>query len=343
MANYTLSNLVKAQIKVAGEFANNDNRYRKPVIFLLFLAQVNNFFPNANELRTSEKRQVEANYFKRTASTLSTAGRKHDHTGTKGDSGVIPISWTTYSTTFSTSLKQGDSSIFNFQEQFNNEIRQKIIDFADGFDSVSSTFLLNSRSGVNTAAVKGTFNTTDDVYRITESTYGTEAMTITKVVMDINKYQNSKLAIVCDSISYTTFLKQAAQGAQNATNMSFQFLDTYFVHDASLTAKAVTLNAIYNKGFWMVVPEDYIGVLDWIPKQNRLTAETSVNMYGNFRNPVDNLLYAAHSYETRADGTSTNGETQDVITQMELSIDLSFNVAPSSTLNETPVQAFAFV
>lgn len=343
MANYTLSNLVKAQIKVAGEFANNDSRYRTPAIFLLFLGQANNFFPKANEMRTSEKRQVEANYFKRTSSTLSTSGRTHNHTGTHGDSGTMAISWTTYSATFSTSLKQADSSTFNFQEQFNNEIRQKVIDFANGFDEVSSTFLFDNRSGVNTAAVKGTFNTTDDVYRITQSSYGTESMTITKVVMDINKYQNSRIAIVCDSISYTTFLQQAAQGASNATNTSFQFMGTYFVHDPSLTAKAAALNAIYNKGFWLAVPDDYIGVLDWIPKQNRQTVETSVNMYGNFRNPVDGLLYAAHSYETRADGTATNGETQDVVTQMELSIDLSFNHAPSSVTDETPIQAFAWI
>jgi hypothetical protein len=343
MPNYTLANLVKAQIKVAGEFAANDNRYRNPAIFFLFLNSTNGFFPRAAELRTSEKRQVEANYFKRSGASLSTGGRSHNHTGNKGDSGVITIAWQTYSTTFSTSLKQADSSAFSFQEQFNNEIRQKVIDFADGFDAVSSTTLFNARSGVNPAAVKGVFNTTDDVYRITRATFASESITITKVVMDINKYQNTRLAIVCDSFSYTTFLAQAAQGATNATNTSFQFLGTYFVHDASLGAKAVTLNALYNQGFWMAVPENYIGVLDWIPQQNRRTEETSVNMYGNLRNPVDGLLYAAHSYETRADGTATNGETQDVVTQMELSIDLSFNIAPSSVVNETPIQAFAWI
>jgi len=343
MAYYTLANLVKAQIKLQGEFANNDSRYRKPVVFMLFLKGTNNFFPRAEELRTSEKRTTEANYFKRTATALSTGGRSHNHTGTAGDSGVMPISWVTYSTTFSTTLKQADSSLFNFQEQFNNEIRQKVIDFANGFDDISATYLMNNRSGVNTAAVKGVFNATDDVYRITESTFGEESMTITKVVMDINKYQGKKLAIVCDSISYTTFLRMAAQGAQNATNMSFQFMDTYFVHAAQLTAYASTLNAIYVKGFWLAVPEEHIGCIDWIPKQNRKPMETSVNMYSNFRNPVDGLLYAAHSYEARADGTSANGEKQDVVTQMELSIDLSFNVAPSSVADETPIQAFALI
>lgn len=343
MANYTLANLVKAQIKLQGEFAQNDTRYRTPAVFMYVLSSSRNFFPRIEELRTSEKRQVEANYFKRTSQALTTTGRSHNHTGTKGDSGVLVLSWTTYSTTFSTSLKQADSSTFSFQEEFNNEIRQKVIDYADGFDSISSTFLLNNRSGVNVAEVRGLFNATDDVYRITHATHGTQGIQITKVVMDVNKYQKMPMAIICDSNSFIDFQQQAAQGAQNATNQSFQFLGTYFIHDASLTAKAVALNVLYVKGFWLAVPEDHVGVADWIPKQNRNPVETSVSMYSNFRNPVDKLLYAAHSYEARADGTATNGEKQDVVTQMELSIDLAFAVAPSSVADETPIMAFAFI
>jgi hypothetical protein len=329
MANYTLSNLVKAQIRLAGEFANNDTRYRTPEVFLYILGSSKRFFPRIEELRTSEKRTTEANYFKRTAAALVTTGRSHNHTGTAGDSGIMTLSWTTYSATFSTTLKQADSSIYSFQEEFNNEIRQKVIDFADGFDAASSTFLFNNRSGVNPAAVKGAFLNTDDVYRITQATFEQDSIMITKVVMDINKYQKLRLAIICDSYAYTTFLRQAAQGASNATNQSFQFQGVYFIHDASLGAKAVALNALYIKGFWLAVPEDHVAVVDWIPKQNR--------------NPIDGLLYAAHSYETRADGTASNGEKQDVVTQMELSIDLAFAVAPSSVVDETPVFAFALI
>jgi hypothetical protein len=343
MANYTLANLVKAQIRVAGEFAANDTRFRTPAVFMYILGSSTRFFPRIGELRTSEKRQTEGNYFKRTAQSLTTTGRSHNHTGGAGDSGIMTLSWTTYSTTFSTSLKQADSSTFSFQEEFNNEIRQKIIDFADGFDGVSSSFLFNNRSGVNTAAVKGTFNALDDVYRINKADFENDSIMITKVVMDVNKYQKMPMAIICDSYSYTTFLRQAAQGATNATNQSFQFNGVYFIHDASLGAKAVALNALYVNGFWMAIPEDHVAVVDWIPKQNRSPLETSVNMYSNLRNPVDGLLYAAHSYETRADGTAVNGEKQDVVTQMELSIDLSFSVAPSSVADETPIMAFGLV
>ncbi len=342
MAFYTLTNLAKAQLKLRGEFAANDTRYRKPEVFLFLIANTTNFFPNINEIRTSEKRESEASYFVRTPQALITTGRAHDHTGTSGDTGVMSLSWTTYTTTFATTLKQADSNTYTLQEQFNNNVRQKIIDFADGFDSLSSTFLFNNRSGVNVATVKGTFNATDDVYRITQATYGKQGIHISKLVMDVNAY-NGVNYVVCDSLSYSDFQEQAAQGAQNATNQSFQFLNVTFIHDASLGAKAVALNALYVKGFWMVVPKDHVAVVDWITKQNRAGKETSVNMYGSLRNPVDKLLYGVHSYETRANGTSRNGEKQDVVTEVEIGIDLAFAVAPSSTANSTPIMAFAFV
>jgi len=343
MANYTLANLVKAQIMLDGEFAKNDNRFRRPDVFLMFIGSNNSFFPNYKTLKTSDTRAIEANYFKRNANSLTTTGRAHNHTGTGSDSGTLNLSWVTYSTTFSMTLKQADTSIMTWQTQFNNEIEQKIIDFSDGLNTAAVTYLFANRSGVNPAAVKGTFDATNDTYEITQTNYGTQAMTITKVVMDINKYQGQKMMVVADSLAWTDFLQQAAQGAQNATNMAFQFLGIDFIHNPSLTATAAALDATYVKGFWLVVPKDYVGCLDWIPKQNKMGKETTVNTYGSLRNPNDGLQYAFHSYETRADGTSVNGQKQDVVTQSEISIDLAFSHAPSSTANSTPIFAFAFV
>jgi hypothetical protein len=66
-------------------------------------------------------------------------------------------------------------------------------------------------------------------------------------------------------------------------------------------------------------------------------------MYGSIVNPVDGLSYAVHSYEERADATATNGYTQDVLTQYEISIDVALEHAPLSTANETPLQAFGLI
>ena len=344
MANYTLANLVKAQIKLQGEFAANDQRYRIPEVFKLFLNGAEQFFPSYKQLKTSDTRVVESNYFTRTAQTLLTTGRSHNHTGTGGDSGTLALSWQTYSTTFSMTLKQADTSIYSWQEEFNNEIRNKVIDFANGLDATAGKFLFDNRTGVSAGTVntKATFDATDDVY-VVDGAFADEIGTIIKLTADINAYQGQQVDVVCDSLLYSNMLKLANQGAGNATNTSFQFAGTRFIHDPAMGARAFALDATYVEGFAVAVPYGHIACADWIPRQNRQGVETKEQTYGSLMNPVDGLQYAVHSYSERADGTSVNGQKQDELTQTELSIDLSFNVAPSSTTDSTPLMAFAIV
>jgi len=344
MANYTLANLVKAQIKLQGEFANNDTRYRIPEVFRLFLNGAEQFFPNYKQLKTSDTRVVETNYFLRTAQTLVTTGRAHNHTGSGGDSGTLALTWQTYSTTFSMTLKQADTSIYDWQEEFNNEIRNKVIDFANGLDTVAGTYIFSNRSGASDGAVasKVTFNGTNDVY-VVAGAVADEIGTLIKLVADINKYQGQQIDVVCDSLLYSNMLKLSNQGAGNATNTSFQFAGTRFIHDPAMGARAAALDVTYVEGFAVAVPMGHIACADWIPVQNRNGVETKEQMYGSLSNPVDGLQYAFHTYAERADGTAVNGQKQDELIQSELSIDLSFNHAPSSVADETPLMAFAIV
>lgn len=342
MANYTTANLVKAQMALNGAMAKQDIRFRDPAVWKLFIANTENFIPNYKSLRGREDRVLEANYKKRTSRALG-AARAHNHTGTKGDSGVLVPSWSTKSDKFTMSLKQADASVFSLQEELDNEFINAIANFMEGMDEVASNKLLTSRTGVNTATAEGTFDAANDVFEITDTTNGLRAAQIAKIVLDINKYQGAALTFVCDSISYNKFMFAAAQGASNATNYSFQYSGMTFVHDPSLTAKAAVIDATYTKGFFEVVPANTIGVLDWIPKQNREGKVSSVNIYSNIMNPVDGLQYALHTYETRADDSANNGYTQDVVTEFELSIDVALEVAPLSTATESPIFAFALV
>ena len=66
-------------------------------------------------------------------------------------------------------------------------------------------------------------------------------------------------------------------------------------------------------------------------------------MYGSLANPVDGLQYGVHMYETRADGTAVNGYTQDVLTEVEVSIDIALEKAPLSVAGASPIHAFALV
>jgi hypothetical protein len=214
----------------------------------------------------------------------------------------------------------------------------------EGLETVASAYLFANRTGVNSATAEGSFNATNDAFEITEASEGDRAIQITRMVMDINKYQGTNYDIVCDSISYNKFQYDAAQGSSNSTNTSFQFMGVTFIHDPKLTDDASTLDATYVKGFWIAVPEGTIAALPWIPIQNRQGVDYgNISRYGQIQNPVDGLSYALHTYNEAEDGTGTGGYTQDVKVETEISIDIAYENAPLSVASETTIFAFALV
>jgi hypothetical protein len=342
MANFATAALAKAQAKLLGAFQRGELRYRVPAVHKLFLENTQFMFPNYQELRTREDRTVEANYFTRTSRSLGSA-RSHNHTGAQGDSAVLTPSWTIYTDDFVSTLKEADNKIYTLEELHMSKMENVIANFAEGLETAASTYLFSNRSGVNGATAEGTFDATDDTFEITESTNGDRAIQITKMVMDINKYQGVNYKVVCDSIAFNKFQYQAAQGISNATNTSFQFMGVEFIHDPKLTALAAGLVSAYSKGFWLVVPEGSVGALPWIPIQNRMGIDTKENSYGQIINPIDELAYAVHTYEERVDGTSVGGLTQDLKVETQISIDIAYQHAPLSTATESSIMAFALV
>ena len=343
MANRTTANLVKAQAKLLGAFQAQELRFRNPVTYLAFKLSGAIMFPNYDLLRTREDRTVETNYKLRASRALGTGGRIHNNTGVKADTGILTPTWTTYDDTFSMSLKQADTSLYNAEEQMAHEVQEIVANFAEGLETVATAYIFNNRSQVNIATAEGAWDNTDYVWEITETSHGDRAIQITKSVMHANKYGGSNLAVFCDTISYNKFESDAAQGVSNSTNLSFQYNGVTFIHSVELGALGAGLVSAYAKGFWVVAEMGTFGVLPWIPVQNRNGVSTKENDYASLMNPVDGFSYAVHSYETRADGSAGNGYTQDVVTQYEISIDQSFNDAPLSTANETVFQAFGLV
>lgn len=342
MANRTTANLVKAQAKLIAAFQSSELRFRYPATYLALRAMSPIMFPNYDVLRTREDRTVETNYALRSSRALGSA-RTHNHTGVKGDTSTLTPTWTSYTDKFNMSLKQSDISIYDAQEQMNQELQNCISNFMEGYETAATAYLFANRSGVNVATAEGTFDATDDVFEIAAANE-TRAIQITKIAVDANKYP-AGATVFCDSISFAKFEYQAAQGASNATNLSFQFNGVTYVHSVGLGALAAGLVSAYSKGFWIVVPTGTVATLPWIPIQNRQGNSDNAPLatYTNILNPVDNEVYAMHYYSAGADDSANNGYTQDVVTQYEISQDLAFAKAPLSTANETPILAFAIV
>lgn len=343
MANFATAALVKAQAKLTGRFQAGELRFRDPAVHKLFLKNTDIMIPGHMELRTQENRTVETNYFTRTARTLGT-GRSHDHSGSQGDSAVMTPAWTTYNDKFVSTIKEAGNSIYSLEELHLSKLENVIINFMEGLETVAADFAFANRSGVNVATVEGVFDATDDCFKITESSEGNRAIQITRMVMDINKYQGTAYDVICDPIAFNKFQFDSAQGISNSTNTSFQFQGVTFINDVSLSAAAAGLVGAYDSGFWMAIPVGMIAALPWIPVQNRQGVDFgNIAKYGTMINPVDGLNYALHTYNAGSNGTSLGGYTQDVTIETEISIDIAYEVAPLSVSTETPIMAFAFV
>mgnify|MGYP000931408007 CR=1 FL=1 len=343
MAGKSTANLVKAQAKLIGAFQSSELRYTYPATYLALKAMSPVMFPNYLDLKTREDRAVETNYITRASRSAASGARTHNHTGSKQDSAVLTPSWSTYTDKFNLSLKQADKSLYSADEQLFNEISNAVSNFMEGYETAATSYIFTNRSAVVATVSEATFITagTVNAYEIA-SANESRAMQITKIAMQTNKYPDG-FTVFCDSVAYAKFEYQAAQGISNSANLSFQFNGVTFVHSVELNALAVAVKAGHTKGYWIVVPVGTVSTLPWIPVQNRIGVDTVVGNYSNIINPIDGESYALHTYVTAADDSANNGYTQDVVTQYEISQDMSFAKAPLTVSTETPIIAFAII
>lgn len=346
MAYFDAASLTKYQAKITQQFQAGELRFRTPAVFNSFRRQTEIMIPSHNAIKNAAKRATgEVNYMNRVARSLGTSGEIFNHTGTPGTSAVLVPAWTPYDDKMKYSVKQANKSVFELEEMVMAEMTNLFINFAEGLESAAAAFLHANRSGVNVATVEGTFNATNDVFEIVEDTTsilktGYRAVQIMGSTMLLNKWSGA-MSVYCDTIGFNKVQALAAQGAQNATNTSFQFQGMEFVISHELNAAAVALG--YTQGYFIVAPVGTLAVLDWIPVQNRTGLVTSVNQYGTIVDPNTGLSLATHTYEARADLQGAAGDRQDVAVETQAFTYLSFNHTPLSTADATPLQAFALV
>jgi hypothetical protein len=347
MAKFESANLVKYQAKITQMFQAGELRFRDPAVFNFMRRSTELMIPSHNEIKNAAKRDTgEVNYFARTSRSLGTGGETYNHTGAKGDSNILVPSWSALDDKFYYSLKQANGSVWSLDDEIMSEMTNVFINLAEGFESTAATYIHNNRSGVNVYNRQGTFNGTNDVFEIPADTTnilstGYRAVQIMKSAMDANKYRGMALTAICDTVMYDKLEALANQGSGNQNNLSFQYSGVEFIKSVEMDALATALG--YTDGYCVIVPMGMVSTLDWIPVQNRQGIVTSVNKYGTIIDPNTGLSLATHSYEARANESANNSENQDVKVENQIFTYLSFNHAPLTTADETPLQAFAFV
>lgn len=346
MANFATADLIKYQAKITAQLQAGELRVRTPDVFMSLRRNTEMMIPSHNEIKYAAKRTTgEVNFFARSARALGTGGEIYNHSGVVGDSNVVVPSWTPYDDKFKYSIKQANSTIYNLDDMLMNDMVNLNNNFSEGLETAAADFIHANRSGVNISTAEGTFNGTNDVFEVTEDytdigSTGYRSLMIMKTNMRINKWSGANI-IYCDTVGYNKMSVIANQGAGNDINTSFQFGQDTFIHSPELDAKAAVL--LYTKGYFIVEPENTTAVLDWMPEQNRSGVVGPNSRYGSLIHPVTGLPLATHEYTARADESAGAGENQDVKVEVQAFSYLSFNLAPLTVADETPLQAFALV
>lgn len=349
MADFTPSNLVKGQALFNQKYKSGE--WRLPDTAALSVAyQGEKATPRFAELRKREDRAV-SGYFPIRKTKSAATGRTHNHTGTRGDSLEVPLTWNSEVDTFSISIKQNDNNIISWEENYASQMQNSVYNVLSALETRFITNLEADRTQYNVGGGSGTWDGTDYVYEITgtESDYFYQNV---RVVMNQNLHRGQLIA-VGDSLSGLQASRSISQGTGNATNLGWQFQNMTIVQSTNNILDGLT--DTYN-GAALVFPMDLAGAVFWIPKQNRRPLDPvqalsyngawgsiNVDIYDDKGNVAYTVPFAIHSYAERADASGNNGSEQDVVIQVEVSLDMAYISAPLSDFrgsNESVVYGF---
>lgn len=306
---------------VADKYKSAEMRMKPAPAFALLSGNDNFLIVGAETLKTRDDRAIEAHLLSRTKRTAGSA-RAHNHTGTIDDSQKVTLTWTTKSDKFAISLKLLNKSVFDFNTVLANKIAQACMNILEDKETEAISFLRAQRTSQQPSGLKGaTFNATNDAVEV-DATEENKFFQRVRSIMRQN-YFSSNLDIIADPMLAVAAEYLAAQGTGNATNYGFQFQGLNIAESVELE------DSNYSKGAALVMPAGSVAALNWIPKENRQgwgDYNSYVGGYGTFN--FLGYTFAVHGYAGRSDTSASNGDTQDVTMEFEVSLDSSFNAAP---------------
>lgn len=343
MANFTPSNLVAAQTRLEKKFTAPESREKVLPALKLGLSNSDILIKSANAIRTREDRSVIAYALKRQVRTPGSS-RTATHTGPSGDSMVMNLNWTTYSDSFSISLKQMDTNIFSWQEAFDQNVLNCILNIHGQIESDYVTYLLTQRTQVvkttTPVGARVTWNATNFSHEIAPGDQK-QFFQLAKEIMVQNYYNNGTFDCISSGQTYVNASFWAAQGNGNQQNTAFQFTGMDIANSVDLN------DANYGQGVTLIMAPASTALIDWIPKQNRSgygDYNSYLGGYGSFKDPYGTkLTFAMHAYALRSDTSGINGVAQDNLMQFEISVDIAQCLTPFSNAGESPVYEIAQV
>jgi hypothetical protein len=336
MPNFSATNLVKAQARLQQKFTEQELRTKQSPALMLATRNMNILIPGHEQLRKREDRPVEGNVLAR-SKRATISSRTHNHTGNRGDSFVVPFTWTTIGDKFSISLKQLNNNIFSFEEALAQQLYNAAINIHESIETFLIDYLFAQRTQINVATANGTWNATNDAFEISLANKP-RFYQMAKSMMRQNNYKGT-FDVIASPLTYVEGEYYANQGGGNQTNTNFQFTGLNIVESIELE------DANYAGGISLIMPSGNFGMLPWIPKENREghgDYNSVLGGYGSIQDPLGSgLTLAVHGYTERANTSAENGSTQDDLLQLEITVDIAPALAPLSVATESVVYEVA--
>lgn len=344
MSNYIDSLLLAFQSRINKRFNEAELREQQNPILSVGLANQDFVMNNAEGIRESTRRDIKGYQFKKMAATNGTT-RTYNHTGSQGDSMEVTLNWATFSEPMSILLTIGEDNVIKRPEIFDNQMLQiqRILRERIGLYLVQQ--LHAGRTQTSNGTVRNaTFNAATDAFEIAQSDKENVFAFIASV-MKQHKYRG-RFDLMVDNVLGPVANKLRNQGSANSTNTAYQFGD--FSNIMEHNTLGIDVATDYTDGAVAIaLPENSFAFIPWIPALNRKgwgDYETYEGGYGVAPDATGlGLNYAVHGYAQRVDASASGGTAQDVRAELEISVDVAFQAADISTVNETPIYEFALV
>lgn len=334
MANNATSLLTTAQAMLADKYAVPEMRHKDYAITRIMLKNRDVMVPDYMSLQTSDQRSVEAYAFTKPSSDAVTTRHATGAATASafGDTQSVSLSWATKGQLFKASLKMADRNFMTAAAMLSNRMEAAWIHLLDTIEGVNATYLGTNKSQVQAASDSelGTWDSANYIWQVANKNKDWYFQYI-QSMMAINNY-SGMMDFIADPVAFAISQQLAAQGAANDTNTQFTIGDLNISQSTSLSPVSGYL------GYGYVIPSGTLGLLTWIPRQNRENTTTRLQTYTNMMDPFGlGIQGALHIYEAKADNSSAGGEKQDENIYYELTVDIAQVKAPLSTSNETTI------
>jgi hypothetical protein len=332
MANYAASVLTAAQATLATKYNEAELRRKQRPVINMAIGNSQYCLPDHQELSKAEARSVTVKYLNKIAAGSTTA-KAVRHTGTKGDSTSITLSWNTIIEKFYISRKMAQNNVFGLQTLFQNQLEQAILNILDRAETAAVTSLFATRAQIASPATGGA-----GTWDATNFNLGIDAAKAGVFYQHAKSFMFARLYrgefdVIADLTAYRAAEYNASQGGGNSTNLGFQFVGL------NIAPTVDTISSSYD-GQVLIMPSKSFAGLDWNDPANRqgIKEDAYVGQLMTMADPFGSgATLDVSVYTDRRDESSAGGHVQDIVDEWEIALNIGWALPPLTTANDSVV------